>query len=260
MGSITQKSVVEKQYKTATNLNTRISIHDKYSTNKMGFGNWICSNYDIPANTSILELGCGTGDMWKTNLSLLEKDVQLTLTDFSEGMVDTARHLLGESDHISYEVVNIENIPYETASFERVIANMMLYHVPDLNKGLSEVARVLSDDGYFYCATYGENGIIPFLASLLRECGLQDTTNKNFTLQNGYDILKNHFSEVKRLDYPDSLAVTELDDILDYIYSLSSMVEIAELDREEIKAILKKNMIDGVLNIPKEYGMFICKR
>ena len=41
MGNINDISVVKQQYSTANNLNTRISIHDKYSTNKMGFGNWI---------------------------------------------------------------------------------------------------------------------------------------------------------------------------------------------------------------------------
>ena len=47
MDQLNDRSVVEQQYATATNLQTRISIHDKYSTNKMGFGNWIFSNYKI---------------------------------------------------------------------------------------------------------------------------------------------------------------------------------------------------------------------
>ena len=55
---------VKNQYRSSSNLNTRISIHDKYSTNKMGFSNWIYSNYEIPEGARILELGCGTGSMW----------------------------------------------------------------------------------------------------------------------------------------------------------------------------------------------------
>ncbi|MCR4694392.1 MAG: class I SAM-dependent methyltransferase [Pseudobutyrivibrio sp.] len=35
----------------------------------------------------------------------------------------------------------------------------MLYHVPDLGKGLSEVRRVLKGDGRFYCATLGDNKV-----------------------------------------------------------------------------------------------------
>lgn len=137
---------------------------------------------------------------------------------------------------------------------------MMLYHVPDLHKGLSEVKRVLSDDGYFYCATYGENGIVPFIAGLLKEYRVKDITNKNFTLQNGYKILKKHFSDVKRLDYEDSLAVTDINDILDYLYSLTNITSIAELKRKDLKEILERKMVNGILNIPKEYGMFICRK
>ncbi|MDE5780322.1 MAG: class I SAM-dependent methyltransferase [Lachnospiraceae bacterium] len=260
MESINQHKTVLEQYKTADNLNTRISIHTKYSTNKLGFGNWLFSHYDISANNKILELGCGTGDMWSSKLHLIDQSIELTLTDLSENMVSVAKNTLGEQGHISYGIVNIEKIPYTDNYFDRVIANMMLYHVPSLDQGLSEVKRILTGDGYFYCATYGENGIMPFIAGLLKEYGITDTTNKNFTLQNGYGILKKYFSNVQRLDYEDSLAVTDVDDVLDYIYSLTNMSSVAKLGRQTLKEILEKEMVNGVLNIPKEYGMFICKK
>lgn len=47
MSNINDAAIVKQQYASANNLSTRISIHDKYSTNKMGFGNWIVSNYKI---------------------------------------------------------------------------------------------------------------------------------------------------------------------------------------------------------------------
>lgn len=260
MKTINNHEAVQEQYLTAGNLNTRISIHEKYSANKLGFNNWIFSNYSFAANNKILELGCGTGVMWKSKLHLIDKGIQLTLTDFSENMVTAAKDTLGEHNHISYGIADIENIPYEDGSFDIVIANMMLYHVPNLNKGLSEVKRALDDGGHFYCATYGENGIMPFIAGLLKDYGIKDTTNKNFTLQNGYGILKGYFSHIKRLDYKDFLEVTEIDDLLDYIYSLSNMSDVARLGRQTLKEVLEKQMVNGVLNVPKEYGMFICRK
>ena len=65
MSNWNDAEVVKQQYATETNLNIRIAIHEKYSTNKMGFGNWIFSNYEISDGMKVLELGCGTGDMWK---------------------------------------------------------------------------------------------------------------------------------------------------------------------------------------------------
>lgn len=38
-------STVHEQYKSADNLNTRISVHKKYSVNKTGFDNWIVEKY-----------------------------------------------------------------------------------------------------------------------------------------------------------------------------------------------------------------------
>ncbi len=256
--NLNHKDVVRAQYKNADNLNTRISIHHKYSTNKMGFGNWIVSNYDIRPQSKILELGCGTGDMWKSNLDVINHDSELFLTDFSEGMLATAGALLGQRHNVTYQVVNIENIPFEDNSFDVVIANMMLYHVPDLNRGLAEVKRVIKTGGRFYCATYGENGIIPYIVSLLEEDGVIDDTNKSFTLQNGSDILSNYFEDVCIMNYEDSLAVTDIEDMIDYIYSLPNITNIASIKRELLKSILENKMVNGVLHIPKEYGMFLC--
>ena len=64
MSNINSTKVVRKQYQNANNLNTRISIHDKYSTNKLGFGNWIYKNYELFPLAKVLELGCGTGTIW----------------------------------------------------------------------------------------------------------------------------------------------------------------------------------------------------
>ncbi len=258
--NINNTKIVKEQYKTAANLNTRISIHSKYSSNKIGFGNWIISKYDIKDGMRVLELGCGTGDMWKEHMNMLDNISELVLTDFSEGMLASAKEMLGENDKMSYKVVDIQNIPFEDDSFDIVIANMMLYHVPDIHKGLSEVRRVLREDGEFYCATYGENGIVQYISSLLKDFNIEGKLNKNFTLQNGKEVLLKHFENVNRLDYEDTLEVTDVNDMIDYIYSLSSMSNISNIEREDLKSVLEDNMINGILRVTKEYGMFICTR
>lgn len=257
MSNINDISIVKQQYANANNLNTRISIHDKYSTNKMGFGNWIVSNYRIDKGMKVLELGCGTGDMWKNKDGLINLCSQIILSDFSEGMVSTAKNNIGDFDNVEYKVIDIQEIPYEDETFDVVIANMMLYHVPDINKGLEQVRRVLKKGGVFYCATYGEHGIIEYLSKILSVYGVEDNINKNFTLQNGYEILNKTFSSVEKLEYVDSLAVTNIDDMVEYIYSLSNMTSLNSVPKQVIRDILMNNATNGILNVPKEYGMFI---
>ena len=251
---------VQSQYSTADKLNTRISLHTKYSLNKQGFGNWIASQYLIRPGVSVLELGCGTGDMWRGKTDLIRRCGRLILSDCSEGMLDSARKTLSGCPEIEFRLIDIRQIPFPDSSFDAVIANMMLYHVPNPDRGLREVSRVLKPGGRFYCATYGENGM---MAAVVKMLGLQPGAaqiNTAFTLQNGELQLKRHFSTVERRLYEDELAVTDLDDLLDYIRSLSGLSELQKIPRETLRAALEKHVCGGVLHIPKEYGLFISEK
>ena len=249
---------LRRQYQNAANLNLRISIHD-YSTNKTGFGNWIVSHYEIGSGFRILELGCGTGSMWKDHMHLLNNNSRLVLTDFSSGMLESCKENLGFRNELTYEVVDIQNIPYPDHSFDAVIANMMLYHVPNLDQGLSEVRRVLKPGCKFYCATYGEHGISEYVASLLHEQGIRDRLNTAFTLQNGADSLLRHFAEVRRFDYEDALEIPNAEAFANYVLSLTSLDNIANLDYSALVSMLQTRMDHGILHVPKEYGMYICR-
>lgn len=259
MTSINNTEVVKKQYGTSNNLNTRISIHSKYSKNKQGFHNWIISHYEIKDGFKILELGCGTGDMWVGQEEMIGKAERIILSDFSEGMLTQAKEKIGDYKNIEYQVIDIQNIPYEDGEFDVVIGNMMLYHVPDLDKGLAEVRRVLKDGGKFYCATFGVNGIMNYVNKALEAYVKGAEVNENFTLQNGEGKLGKHFGSVEKCVYDDALLVTDVDDMVDYIYSLSGMSGLQNIPRETIKEELTKRMVDGVLTVPKEYGMFIAR-
>ena len=129
MSNINDSAIVKQQYASANNLSTRISIHDKYSTNKMGFGNWIVSNYKIEKGMKVLELGCGTGDMWKGRETLVSACSKLILSDFSDGMVATTKETVGNYDNIEYRVLDIQEIPYENESFDIIIANTYVFLV-----------------------------------------------------------------------------------------------------------------------------------
>ncbi len=252
---INNKEIVKEQYKTSANLDIRISIHQKYSTNKQGFRNWILEQYDIRDNFNIIELGCGKGDLW--NGFNFPKNVKVIQTDFSEGMVEEAKKN-STIDNVIFNQVDIQNIPYSDKSFDIVVANMMLYHVPDLDKGLREVPRVLKNGGKFYTTTYGENGITEYVQSLLSDNGLINTQNRTFTLQNGKAILSKYFSKVELRQYEDSLEVTDTSDLVDYIFSMSSIVGIEHSDRERLFKVLKSKKTNGKIIVPKEYGIFIC--
>lgn len=251
---------VIEQYAKQDNLDIRVKLHKKYSKNKLGFNNWIFSNYQITDEINVLELGCGTGELWKSNLDSIDKMKQLVITDFSSDMVETTRAVIGNRDNVNYEIMDIQNVSFEKETFDIVIANMLLHHVNDIPKALSEVNRVLKNGGIFYCATFGENGVVDYLASLFKDEVVQDLENKTFTLQNGKTYLNRYFDTVEKLIYDDELQVTSIDDLVQYIQSLKGISEIGSLEEGIIRKRLEREFNSGVLVIPKEYGMFIARK
>ena len=133
-------------------------LHLLYSTNQYGWHRWCFDQYALPAQASVLELGCGPAHLWKTNLDRLPTGWSITLSDFSTGMLEQAQQNLGErASAFRFEVIDAQAIPFEANTFDAVIANHMLYHVPDRAQALSEMRRVLKPGGKVYLATNGLN-------------------------------------------------------------------------------------------------------
>ena len=259
---MTEQSYVKEQYNDDVGLNVRKSLHHKYSTNKQGFGVWLFSQYTFENGFKVVELGSGNGDMWDSHIEVLSDRLDITLSDFSQGMVEVLQDKFGECD-VTVKRIDIQNIPFEDASVDIVIANAMLYHVPNIEKAISEVYRILRPGGIFYSSTFGMNGLPGFIESCLHEVGIamSNTMNASFTLQNGREILSKKFMSVERRDYIDSLEVTVVDDFVEYIYSMTSITGLSENNREELTQVLNSRKNEaGVIVIPKEYGMFISKR
>lgn len=258
MEKLNSEHSVREQYGNAEKLNIRIALHQRYSTNQQPFAEWIYRQYELKENQRILEVGCGDGSMWQTADRMLPSGTTLLLTDFSAGMLETARKNV-KGEKVSFLQADIQALPFPDDAFDIVIGNMMLYHVPDLHKGLMEVRRVLKKGGLFYAATYGENGITSYLQELLEDYGVSRDMNKTFTLQNGQETLLKHFDHVELHMREDALAITEVEDLLDYIFSLTSMMGAENVERDELRQILLSRQKDGVIHIPKEYGIFIAQ-
>ena len=133
--------LLEQQYATAQNLKTRIALHERFTTSSQPFPRWVFDRLRIPARADVLEVGCGNGNLWAANRDRIPSGWRLTLTDFSQGMVEEAQRRLG--DLATYEVADIQELPFASGSFDSVIANHMLYHVPDLERAFGEIERVL---------------------------------------------------------------------------------------------------------------------
>lgn len=253
MPLVNNPEIIKNQYASGEKLDIRIALHQKYSLNQEPFGDWIMAHYRLKPGQRVLELGCGTGHMWREPDRWLPEAASLTLTDFSEGMLAETRRNVPRRDNIELRTMDIQHIEYERDSFDVVIANMMLYHVPDLQLALSEVSRVLKPEGRFFCATVGENGVARWLAETL---GHVDGNQYPFSLQNGREKLLKHFGRVDVHLREDGLQVTDVEDLTDYVLSMASFSGLRDWPREKLTGLLRAQQRDGVISIPKEYGLF----
>ena len=255
-----EETNIIEQYKNAKNLNDRISLHEKYSTNKQGWFNWLFEKIDFSKVNRLLELGCGNGKLWQENKIDL-RNREIFLSDISDGMVDEVRNKLGSN--FNCIVVNAEKIPFKDAYFDTIIANHVLFYLNDLNQGLKEIDRVLKPNGVFYCSTYGKEHmkeITELVQNFDSRINLSNHSLYNiFGLENGEEILKHYFSNVQRLEYPDSLEIIESKPLIDYIMSCHGnqneilAPRLAEF-KEYIESILNKN--DKIV-VTKQAGLFI---
>ncbi|MBR6754122.1 MAG: class I SAM-dependent methyltransferase [Clostridia bacterium] len=258
MSRMSDAQILYSQYKTADPLNIRIAFHQKYSLQKKPFSDWLFSHYAFFPGMRILEIGCGSGALWQGKLHTLPTPECLILTDLSPGMVAETRAALGETPFLSFRTADIQALPFPDGYFDLVIANMMLYHVPDLAKGLSEVRRVLKTGGYFHCATSGAKTVVDYLREML--AGEQVLPHLSFTLQNGESLLRPFFSEITRFCQQDALLITDPDDLMAYIHSLACMSGLDSTEGNALRRLLESRMENGVLHIPKEYGTFRCRK
>ena len=144
---------MKNQYQNASNISARISLHSLYSQNKEGWFPWIYRQCEIRPSMRILEAGCGDGALWTENLARLPEKISVTLSDISEGMLRDARRAVGASDRrFSYRRFDCAKIPFETASFDLVIANHVLFYCENLPSVCREIKRVLKPGGRFICS------------------------------------------------------------------------------------------------------------
>ncbi|HCQ88698.1 MAG TPA: methyltransferase type 11, partial [Clostridium sp.] len=108
---------VKEQYKNAENFNLRTKLHS-YNINKTDWNNWCFNQMKFPSKARILELGCGTGDLWLKNRERLNSNWKVTLSDFSTSMLKSTKEKLEKiNQNFIYKEIDAQNIPYEDESF-----------------------------------------------------------------------------------------------------------------------------------------------
>lgn len=200
---------VREQYSTETNLQARQAL-------------WTNSEGDDPKQVlwstlaawqpcRVLEVGGGQGEL--AERMQLELRAHVTFVDISPRMVELAR-----ARGIDAQEGDVQKLPFADGSFDTVVAAWMLYHVPDVDRGLAEIARVLVPGGALIAVTNSVDHIAE-LRDLMAYP--RDAFELVFNSENGEELLRRHFAEVERVDTVVKATVHDRETLVAYRDSVS---------------------------------------
>ncbi len=254
---------ISEQYEDSRNLDARISIYD-YALRKETLSQWLVSKFPPQEDIHILELGCGTGMLWKDLLGSFPR-AEIILSDISEGMLVSSRSMLG-SERFIYKTIDYHNIPFPDSRFDIVISNHNLYHAEDVSTVVSEIFRVLKPRGTLYATT---NSML-HLAELRDFIGISGESlwpntliTASFSAESGEAALAQSFPQIQIERYRNTLLVTDFDAIQNYLLSVKDerISELVRKNNGDIKARFNKKLTgEGGLKIRADVALFIASK
>jgi ubiquinone/menaquinone biosynthesis C-methylase UbiE len=104
----------------------------------------------INSNTTVLDVGCGTG-RWTKYLSSRVKSIEAI--DPSKAIY-FADELLKDTKNVRLSIASTESIPFEDGTFDFVMSVGVLHHIPDTQKAMKDCVKKVKKGGFFYVYLY----------------------------------------------------------------------------------------------------------
>lgn len=139
------------QYGAPDKLRIRQEAHEQFSERPNDFFDWALACFDLRPGLTVLDVGCGPG-VYHSRLHAA--GCRVIALDRSYGMVEAAQHQAAQQGlPVATLQGDAQALPLADACVERVMANHMLYHVPDQATALAEMHRVLKPGGLVMLTT-----------------------------------------------------------------------------------------------------------
>jgi len=98
---------------------------------------------EVSGGISVLDVGCGPGYV---SAATVARGATACGLDFSTEMIGIAQRMF---PGIEFQEGDAQNLPFVNATFDRVLANFTLLHVPNPERACAEACRVLKPGGKF---------------------------------------------------------------------------------------------------------------
>jgi SAM-dependent methyltransferase len=250
------RTVAGQQYAGTANLDARVTLHRAFSTAERSWPLWVFDRLQLTAGETVVELGAGTGALWQENAARLPPGVRLLLSDRSAAMCQALRRL--GVPGLLVAQADAAQVPAASACADVVIASHMLYHLPEPDAALAEMARLIRPEGRAVVTTNGA-GHLRQLRELLAELKIPvgPPLYSPFPLHTARARLSAVFGQVELLDFDNALRVTDPQPVVRYVASLTTLS--AEQARLLHDAVAERISPTGAFHIDKVTGLLIAR-
>ena len=116
-------------------------------------------------NQNLIDVACGTGDIAKLFLNLVNKSSHITCVDPNKGMIQKGKEKLKEFKNLRWVNASAENLPIKDDCFDFYTISFGLRNTKNLNRALEEAYRVLKPGGRYFCLEFSkiQNSSLNFL-------------------------------------------------------------------------------------------------
>jgi ubiquinone/menaquinone biosynthesis C-methylase UbiE len=251
-------------------------LRAKHQRAGRAFPRWALGLVPLSAAARILDAGCGWGRFtWSLIDDYSVAPSNLVCADLSVGMLGAARQEAAKRRlALQLCAADTAGLPFRSEWFDGAMANHMLYHLPNIDAGVRELARVVKPGGWLL-ATTNSDGVRVLLIELHQQAlellGIPFAPEEPspFSLENGAAILSAWFRRVERFEFATEDTFADADDIVATYQTLGRYRSI--LDRDDLDAATKQAFPDtirglaqdvlnkeGQLRSPGLMGAFVC--
>ena len=205
---IDDPEAVARQYATEANLEARRSLYanaEGPDPRQVAF-----EAVAEVAPRHVLEVGGGPGELAARIAN--ELGAEVVMVDVSPRMVELAR-----ARGVDAMVGDVQSLPFADATFDCAVAAWMLFHVPDIDLGLGELARVLRPRGRIVAATNSVDHL-----QELRAIAGAAAWKRVFTRENGAEIIGRVFEDVERRDADGWVTIDDHETVRGFVASLDA--------------------------------------
>lgn len=253
----------DRQYANSEKLAARARLHRNYTVADEGWFDWVVKRFGIARGNQVLDVGCGPAWFWATVANALPEEMSLTLADVSPGMVSEAMGRAGtlRSWSVRGETADAQTLPFADASFDTVIAMHMLYHVPDQERAIAEMHRVLKPGGTLAVTTNGLNNMRA-LYTLTQAFGSAptDPAAAAFGFDRASRLIEAQFGNVRYEVHPAGMRITNPEDVFLALTSYPPGDSASDEQLVAFRAAIDEAFAkgNGAIEVKNESGVFVA--